>query len=286
MRKAIYAGLCVVLSGCTVLGGASKFVAPKAAPATIEVSHFDFDSVTILAPVNVENTSRKQVEFGSAGYTLSIAQRKVGEGTLDISGLDAEQSETIPLEITLNYEDLMQQLGGFADRETLPLMFLTELESREGNKIAEAYFSTSTSRSVEIPALSKPQIIVDALELKSFNLAIAELELRVRIMNPNAVPLDLSGLQFSLSVDGKTWHTQEIRQNISVPVRSDVVLDAPFSMRPREHGTEVYRMLNMSQEFEFTVSGNGDAYVDIDGFVAPYIWDFERKGSQKFERLN
>jgi LEA14-like dessication related protein len=286
MRKIIYAGLCVVLSSCTVLGGGGKFVAPEAAPASIEVSHFDFDSVTILAPVQIVNKSRSAAEFGSAGYTLSIAGREVGAGSLNISRLDATQSEVLPLEVTLNYEELLQKLGGFADRETLPLTLLTVLESRNETQDDAVFIASTSSSSAEIPALSKPQIFVDALELKSFNMAIAELELRVRIVNPNAVPLELSGLQFVISVDGKSWHTQEILQNITVPVRSDVVLDAPFSVRPREHSTEVYRMLNMSQEFEFTVSGSGDAFVDIDGFTTPYIWDFERKGQQKFERLN
>lgn len=286
MRKIIYAGLCVVLASCTVLGGGGKFVTPEAAPASIEVSHFDFDSVTILAPVQIVNNSRSAAEFGSAGYTMSIAGREVGAGSLTISRLDAAQSQVLPLEVTLNYEELFQKLGGFADRETLPLTLLTVLESRNETQDDAVFIASTSSSSAEIPALSKPQIIVDALALKSFNMAIAELELRVRIVNPNAVPLELSGLQFVISVDGKSWHTQEILQNITVPVRSDVVLDAPFSVRPREHSTEVYRMLNMSQEFEFTVSGSGDAFVDIDGFTTPYIWDFERKGQQKFERLN
>lgn len=286
MRKIIYAGLCVVLASCTVLGGGGKFVTPEAAPASIEVSHFDFDSVTILAPVQIVNNSRSAAEFGSAGYTMSIAGREVGAGSLTISRLDAAQSQVLPLEVTLNYEELFQKLGGFADRETLPLTLLTVLESRNETQDDAVFIASTSSSSAEIPALSKPQIFVDALALKSFNMAIAELELRVRIVNPNAVPLELSGLQFVISVDGKSWHTQEINQNITVPVRSDIVLDAPFSVRPREHSTEVYRMLNMSQEFEFTVSGSGDAFVDIDGFTTPYIWDFERKGQQKFERLN
>lgn len=286
MKKVIYVALFVALSGCAVLGIGSGFTAPKATPAIIEISHFDFDSVTIQAPIQIENKSRTAATFGTSGYALSIAGREVGARTLAISGLDAAETMILPLEVTLNYEDLKQHLGGFADRETLPLSLLSTLESRSATQEDATFEVTTVTTSFDIPALSKPQIIIDALALKSFNMAIAELELRVRIVNPNAVPLELSGLQFVISVDGKSWHTQEINQNITVPVRSDVVLDAPFSVRPREHSTEVYRMLNMSQEFEFTVSGSGDAFVDIDGFTTPYIWDFERKGQQKFERLN
>lgn len=275
----------LIISGCAILG-IGVFKGVETSIPDVGISSVSFDGVAISAPLHIGNQSGKEAAISQITSELTIAGRQVSTKEIESPG-DLADGATSELSVAYNldYDHLLSVLGGFSDRESLPLVINTTVYLIDVAKPANPPVARKSEVRLDIPVLGKPRIIIDTLMLRSFNLAIAELELRVRVVNPGPIPLELDGLRYNLVVNGVTWHSQEVQRRVVVPVRSDVLLSAPFSMRPREHGTEVYRMLNMAQEFEFSVTGRANASAEVARFSGPYRWEFSQNGVQQFERL-
>src|SRR5690606_7761152 len=101
-----------------------------------------------------------------------------------------------------------------------------------------------------------------------------------------AVPIQVSGTQFDLIVDGTQWHSQLVNQVFEVPVRSDIVINDPFEMRHRHFDTSVYRKLNMEERSEYQIKGSAQIPASMTESNKPLTLDFEMSQSQQFERLS
>jgi LEA14-like dessication related protein len=278
--------LLLVLASCSTLKPPA-FTVPVVSSAEPQNLVVDLFGVTFDHPITVSNALPSDVYLNQASYILSIGGQEVTRGELSSNEvMTARSVSEISVPISLQFEDLLQRFGRFSDRESLPYTLHIDLEASPSAMATTETLRGRQSFDGTIPVLEQPRVVVDTLMLKSFTLAMAELELRVRIVNPNAVPLTVSGTSLTLMVDEQAWHRQEISQTFTVPVRSDVVFDAPFRMRPRDYGTDVYRKLNMSQAFEFTVSGTARVAAEIPGFAGPQGWTFSSRSNQQFERLS
>lgn len=252
-----------------------------------ELSQIDFDGLQVRVPYTLQNEQTSDVAITSAFWNLVIA----GDTLMskEISGLPTivgSESINDHIEIPIDYQIILNRFGSFGQITHIPATVNASFEVVPASRPELTQVTKSLVKEIEIPALQKPQVYIDTLILQSFNLAVAELEVRLRIVNPNPVPISVSETQFQVTVDGTRWHTQTINQRFEVPVRSDIVINAPFSMRPRDFNTDVYRKLNMSQEFEYNVQGSVNTSVHLDGFISPQMLNFELKRVQQFERLS
>jgi len=274
------------VAGCVTT---APFAVPELSENRQEITALDFDQVQISHVFDVINDQKVGANLHKVSYRLTVGNYTVLEGENEPAlELGANEPGTLELPMDLRFDTLRARIGEFPDRATLPyeLRAVTMAHSvTEGFDPPEATTDTLTFAG-EFPILTRPRLFVDTLMIKSFNLAIAELEMRVRLVNPNAVPVTFNTGSYALQVNGVTWHNQSVNQLITIPPTSDIVLDTPFSMRPREFDTQVYRMLNMEQEFEYTVTGNFDIRADSPWFSGTYNWEFNRTGSHQFPRLN
>ncbi|HAC15811.1 MAG TPA: hypothetical protein DCE78_07685 [Bacteroidetes bacterium] len=243
-----------------------------------------FDSMHLTADLTTSPDNDPTAEMLSSKYFLTVADDTVKSDDFDFV-LNADGGTT-QLDVPLDYETLFNLFGSFGDREDIPAQLHAEIQSRPAGQPDLVATKSTVFSQVNLPILQRPSVFIDTLMLKSFNLANAELEVRLRIVNPNAVPIQVSGTLFDLKVDGTRWHTQVVNQEFEVPVRSDIVINAPFEMRPRDFDTSVYRKLNMAQEFKYEITGTMQIGVIIAGFNEPLTLDFDLSQSQQFERLS
>lgn len=282
----LIAALLLTLTGCVSLRG-PVFTPPTLATEEPRDLSIDFEQVHFTQPLILTNPLSADAYLQESRYTLRIGGQEITSGELSAPDrIAAKTSAEVLLPINLQFHDLMQRFGGFSDRESLPYTIQVDLAATAVEGSNEALVRASYTAEGTFPVLLAPRVVVDTLLLKSFSLAVAELELRIRVVNPNAVPLTFSATSLALMVDDQAWHRQELTQAFTVPGRSDVVFDTPFRMRPRDYGTDVYRKLNMEQPFDFTLNGQSRVQVDMQGFGSAVTWSFSPRGNQQFDRLS
>jgi len=274
-----------ILVGCATTN-VVEYKSPKFQMSDIEVSSIDFDGLTMTSNVSTLN----EQTFGSTilehNYKVIVSDQIIVSGNIDNAAeMGPEQSTNSKLDIYIPFSALFSRFNSFGDMETIPVLIESTIKSKQSGSETALPIVQIDSIQTRVPVIQLPRIVVDTLELKSFNLAVAELDLSLRIINPNPVPVIVNSLEFDILVYGTRWTNQRINQRFEVPIRSDIVINTPFSMRPRDFNTEVYRMLNMSQEFEFHI--NGTVYYDIQlsNFRAGDATLFRVSQLQKFDRL-
>lgn len=248
------------------------------------VTELSFDTIYTTSELTSSPGNDPNAEILSSKYFLVVAEDTIQSDNFVFVNNTA--GATTQIEIPIEFETLFNRFGSFGDRAEIPAQIHTEIQSRAGGQTDQSSTKSTAFSPVNLPILQRPRVYVDTLMLKSFNLANAELEVRLRVVNPNAVPVQVSGTQFDLIVDGTRWHNQSVNQVFEVPIRSDIVINAPFEMRPRDFDTTVYRKLNMAQEFEYQILGSAQIRVTMTGFNQPLTLDFDLSESQQFERLN
>lgn len=278
--------LMLIAAGCA---SPAVFQNPDITEVDQSVESLSFEEVRFYHIFDVRNAQAYVAELQTVSYSVTVGERVITDGVLE-PGLrvDAGDIEALTVPLRVNYAQLQNQIGSFPERENLPYaleVIVTSASVPEQADQSPATAIDTLSFSGDFPLLQEPRLFVDTLMIKSFNLAIAELEMRVRLVNPNAVPITFNTGSYALEVDGATWHNQSISQNITIPAQSDVVLDTPFSMRPREFNTQVYRMLNMEQPFDYTVTGSFGIRVSHPSFMRAHTWSFSRPGNHQFPRL-
>ena len=277
----------VFLGGCVTLQ-APEYISPEIASENTTVDLLSFEEVHFNQEFVTKNPHSVPALIESFSYQVLVRDTEIASGSVTPQielQKDAEDRFSIPFQIA--FSELENTIGVFPERENLPYEMRAYVVSSPIDENSDEVSVTDTlTFNGEFPLLQSPRIVLDTLMLHSFNLAIAELELRVRVVNPNSIPVTLSSADIMIEVDGTTWHRNQINQQVTVPPRADVVLDIPFSMRPRDFGTEVYRNLNMEQEFTYSVSGSAPVSINHPAFTGgPHYWNFERSGNQQFDRL-
>jgi LEA14-like dessication related protein len=272
-----------LLSSCTGTKIA-LYMGPTLNLTETTISELSFDTIYLTSKLDSSPDNDPSTQILSNKYFLVIANDTIQSDNFDIAHNIA--GGVTQINIPIHYNTLFSRFGSFGDRVEIPAQIHTETQSRPADKPNITNTRSSTFSVVNLPILQRPSVYIDTLMLKSFNLANAELEVRLRVVNPNATPIQVSGTQFNLIVDGTRWHNQSINQVFEVPVRSDIVINAPFEMRPRDFDTSVYRKLNMAQEFEYQITGSAQIQVTMTGFNEPLKLAFDLSESQQFERLN
>lgn len=248
------------------------------------ITELSFDTIQTTSELTSSPLNDPSAEILSSKYFLVVANDTIqSDNFVFTENIDGGVTQ---VDVPIQYETLFDRFGSFGDRTVIPAQIHTEIQSRPVDQPNLIGTISSAVSEVNLPILQRPSVYIDTLMLKSFNLANAELEVRLRVVNPNAVPVQVSGTQFNLIVDGTRWHNQSVNQVFEVPIRSDIVINAPFEMRPRDFDTSVYRKLNMAQEFEYQITGSAQIQVTMTGFNQPLTLYFDLSQTQQFERLS
>jgi LEA14-like dessication related protein len=263
-----------------------EYTSPEVTINDIEVGSIDFDGLTLSSSVKMNNSQLVDATVVEHNYNVIVADQIIVSGNFDRTfELDQQQSKDSQHEIYIPFSELFSRFGSFGDMETIPVIIESTIKSKQSDAASDSLLVQIDAIKTRIPVLQLPRIVVDKLELKSFNLAVAELDLSLRIVNPNPFPVIVNSVDFDIMVDGTRWNNQQVNQRFEVPIRSDIVINTPFSMRPRDFSTEVYRMLNMSQEFEFNVIGSVYYDIELPNFRGGDATPFRVSQFQKFDRL-
>ena len=252
----------VILSGCAEL---EDFVSiPTARVDSVEISGIDFDSVTILVNVEIDNPNPLGLTLDAYDYRLEAWQSDIVKGRVeDPVSLRPDGRSKLPIPVTMTFTELADAGASLIGADSIPLDIGLGLE------IAIPYMGAirlDLSAFIDIPIPRPPTIVPVRLKVDSINMSGARISLEMELGNPNSFGMDIIRLSGLFLVGGNPWGeiSLEERINLTPGSRQSAVVGARISFA--DVGRSAWNLLSGSGRIQVTMSGESDIGMDIPGF--------------------
>ncbi len=247
----------IALTGCATVRDIAGTLKPGVRLKDVHLDSLSFDAAKLLIDVDIENPNPLvPISLAGVDYNLKIN---------DISFLKGQQPHELRIDplgatvfqipVTLNYKNLYDTFQSLRNQDVTAYNIDCGLSfDLPGLGLARVPLSTSG----EFPAVKVPSISVEGLKVKKVNVAGADLELQLRMNNPNAFDLLLNRFDYELHVNGKPWATGMGLNQVPVGSKGKSAITIPISMDFAQIGFTVYQMLSGGEEFDYAFTGKLD----------------------------
>jgi len=249
--------LVLALAGCESFGALAAMIRPpEARVRSVEITALNFEGLTLGFDLEVENPNGVGIRMAGLDYDLRIDGSSFLKGeTQQTLAIAARGTSTLPLPLSLTFEELLASLGSLTDREESGYAFEAGLSFQLP---VLGLVRVPVRREGTIPVIRLPKIAVQSLRLRSLSLQRASLTLALQIDNPNGFLLALEGLQYGFRVGGQDWASGTTRAGVRVAGRGKGVLELPLELDFAAVGQSVYRMLIGAAPLAYGLSGAVD----------------------------
>jgi LEA14-like dessication related protein len=242
------------------------------------LTKLSFDAADFLFDLKIRNPNPLGVKLAGFDYDFLINGNSFLKGRQEKEvEIEARGESTIQLPLSLRFVDLYQTFKSLRDQDistyrlscgfsfNLPILGLVNVPvSKEGN----------------FPLLKLPKLDLDALKLKNLSLAGAELQLVLRLSNPNALSMMLEHLQYHLEINGMRWISGDMEENIQVTSKGENLIEIPVSLDFLQIGRSVYQILTGGESLRYQLGGKLDLTTSI-ALLSHVSLPFDRSGSIK-----
>ncbi len=258
LRETILIGIVVgimALTGCATMRDIAGTLKPGVRLKDVHLGSLSFDAAELLIDVDIENPNPLvPIALTAVDYDLKIN---------DISFLKGQQPHELRIDplggtvfqipVTLNYKNLYDTFQSLRNQDVTAYNIDCGLSFElPGLGLARVPLSASG----EFPAVKIPSISVDGLKVKKVNVTGADMELQLRMDNPNAFALLLNRFDYELHVNGKPWATGMGTNQVQVGSKGESAITIPISMDFAQIGISVYQMLSGGEQFDYSFTGN------------------------------
>jgi len=246
----------LVLAGCAEVGklAASMVVPPKLTFRAVNVREFDLEGATLAFDFDVENQNGFGLSVARIGYALEVEGTRLDGAAPGGLKLPAKAKAPLTLTARLRYKDVpaLASMLGKKDSVRYKLSGNVGVES----PIGVLDVPVSHADVLDLPRL--PQLALDGVSIRSLSLTRLSLEVRVRMVNPNAFPLPAGRLDAALSLGGAEVARVENRALSAVASKGSAVAAIPISLDLGEAGRAA---LDLSRGAPVQVGLRGEAQV-------------------------
>jgi len=256
----------------------------------------DFDRIEASEPekVNLYFTLRAE-NPRNTGVTLSLDSYRLfinGEESTEKSTLtfpfwqddDSTTNETSPRLAPLEKGEfpvlLRLELDETYDTAELTAALIMDLNLAFNNKKKSPAVAEGTA---EFPRINEPVFSITSITILQAELINTRLKVRLRVDNPNAIPMDLFSFAYSLYGAGRFWADGKEKNPCSIPafgsVEKDLFLVMNFIDMRRDLLDQVIAMTRVRYRF------TGTAEIGTSLFYLPtYTKNFDLQGDSVVER--
>jgi LEA14-like dessication related protein len=250
--------LCIVslllCTSCATLSNVAKFRKPEVAVQEIRIERLSFTSADLLCNLTVKNPNPVGLRLSRFEYDLLIEGSSFIAGVQE-SGLQIQAEGSSPVELPLNivyknlYEGFRALTGRDAAEYRLKLSFSFQVPV-----LGDVTVPVTTEG--ELPLLRIPSVRVKSLKLARIGLTTADLTLIVLLENPNPLSLDLSSLEYLLTMNDAEWISGRSLTPMHVSEKDEGQISIPISLNFVQIGRSVYNLLTQDSELEYAFQGN------------------------------
>ena len=271
----------MLLSSCSAfrgLLGKAGIKRPQVDFVAGRLAKLSFDAADFLFDVKIRNPNPLGVKLAGFDYDLLINGNSFlkGEQEKEVE-IVAKGESIVQLPLSLRFVDLYQTFKGLRDQDVstyqLNCGFSFDLP-------VLGVVNIPVSKKGSFPLLKLPTVDLDALKLKNLSFSGAELQLMVRLSNPNALSMMLERFQYHLEINGRRWISGDLKGNMQVTSKSESHIEIPISLDFLQVGQSVYQILTGGESLRYQFGGKLDLTTSI-ALLSNVSLPFDRSGSVK-----
>ena len=219
-----------------------------------EINGLSFEALDLIFDLRIANPNPVGINLTGFDYNLFINRQSFVKGRQD-DGLQiaANGENTVQIPLTLQFSEIYQSLVSLKNADSsqykiacgfsfdLPVLGMQRIPvSKEGS----------------IPLLKLPHISVESLQLKEMNFTGADLQLNLRLFNPNAFSFLVKALHYELEVNEKPWVHGQSEDRSSVAAKDAGLLAIPISLNFLQIGQSVSQLMKRNQTLNYHLKGD------------------------------
>ena len=226
---------------------------PRLSVKEARLTDLTFESLVIALDVKIQNPNPVGLPLQGFDYDLAITGRSFLTGEQNRSmTIPANGENILEIPIGIQFVELYKVFQTLKNRNTAPyriacgLTFDIPLLGRTRIPI---------SHNGTIPTIQLPSVELAGLKVNDLNFSGADLELRMRLQNPNAFGLSLRGLDYDFLIDGNRWARGTSQRTMSVPRKGTGTIAIPISLDFGQMGGTIYGVLSGNRKLNYSLSG-------------------------------
>ncbi len=266
----------IFLIGCATLQQLTQIQKPAIAVKNVRLTDFDFSGVDFAFDLSINNPNELSVSLAGFDYDLLIQNQTFLKGEQDESLLiNAKDESIIEIPITLNFQDIFNLYQNAKDKDSMQYQIKFGLDF---NLPLLGETRIPLNHEGYIPLIRMPKISVSNLKLKKMSITGSDLELNLKISNPNFFDFMLNDLNYDFKVNGNKWAGGKTGKSQSFDAKSENLFTIPIKLNFLQMGDTVYRIISNTDNINYTL--NGDLNIDTSGFLLKnLIIPFQKGGN-------
>jgi len=282
--KKIVASLLItifVVAGCSALKEFATIQQPTVDFNKVNIESISFDGVNLLFDFEVNNPNQVGVDAEEYSYEFFINDNSFISGSREENiRINRGSTSLVQIPVSLNYSEVLNTFTSLVRSDSLSYRIASEIQF-DIPGIGNRMVPVSAEGALPIPRF--PRIEFGGIEVKNLSFSGADLELGIRVFNPNSFGLNLYNLKYLLNVNGREWLDAQLGDSFRVGAYSNDMVTIPVRLNATQMGSVLVEMMRGSSEFQYNLSGTADVSADIDQFEVEGTLPYNLSGTYQTE---
>ncbi len=202
------------------------------------------EGLDLVFYIRLDNVSSRDYSLIGYTYRFVIQEQeyfRLPERSLERGlPLNRGSREMIRLPVRITYDHLYRSIAGVRDAVSVNCYIMGEMVFTRGRRRGG---SVPFAFSADFPIFRAPTVAVHSIKARALTIGGADLEVELKVVNPNGFSLDMDDLEYDLKLGGHPLQQGRVRSSDPVPASSELILSIPLLFNFYEVGKDVYGLL-------------------------------------------
>ncbi len=202
------------------------------------------EGLDLVFYIRLENVSSRDYSLTANSYRFVIQEQEYLRLPARSLGRDLPlnrgSSERIRLPVRITYDNLYRSIAGVQDAVSVNCYIMGEMVFARGRRRGG---SLPFAFSAEFPIFRAPTVSVQSVKTRALTIGGADLEVVLKIANPNGFSLDMDDLEYDLKLGGHPLKQGRIRSSDPIASSSEHILSIPLLFNFYDVGKDVHALL-------------------------------------------
>ena len=273
--------LSLIIYGCASLEGVLNLSRPTAKIEQVEMTGLTFERVDLLLYVRIENPNPVGARLAGLDYDLRIEDASIVKGNLE-KGIELKSggSSLVEVPVSVGFSEIFTTVEAAAARDKL------DYGINLGLAVALPGYGTiriPLEHRGTLPVPRLPELRIESLRVTRVTLTRIDLEVNMKVANPNSFDLRLSGFSYDLSVAGRSWVEGREVPALAFGAGQESVATLPLSLNIVEVGRSVVDTLSGNRSLDYRFSGQTTIDTGLP-LLEDYLFSFDSGGEARIFR--
>jgi LEA14-like dessication related protein len=233
-----------------------NFQKPRVNFAGAKLERLSFEEIGLRFDINVANPNPIGVKLTGFDFDFLLNERSFvqGENNTGVE-IPANGSRILPVLVSIKFDDIYQTFAGLRNDDS------TSYEINAGVSFDLPFLGPQripVSKSGSVPLIKIPKIGVESLRVERLNFTGADLNLRVRLNNPNPFSFLLNQLNYRLEINGAEWLEGASELSQSVNAKGQSILSLPIALNFLQIGQSAAQLLRGDAVVDYRFHGSAN----------------------------